>query len=69
RPAEFDFLDDRIHHLACPNNYRAPESVGEAEFLDGLVEEFEPKILDLGADRVGAFISEPVYGSAGVIVP
>lgn len=36
RPAEFDFLDERIHHLACPYYYRAPEGVGEAEFLDGL---------------------------------
>ena len=53
RPAEFDFLDERIHHLACPYYYRAPEGVGEAEFLDGLVEEFERKILELGADRVG----------------
>ncbi len=43
--------------------------MGEAEFLDGLVEEFERKILELGADRVGAFISEPVFGSGGVIVP
>ncbi|ANA69618.1 TPA: aminotransferase [Pseudomonas aeruginosa] len=69
RPAEFDFLDERIHHLACPYYYRAPEGLGEAEFLDGLVEEFERKILELGADRVGAFISEPVFGSGGVIVP
>ena len=53
RPAGRVRLDERIHHLACPYYYRAPEGVGEAEFLDGLVEEFERKILELGADRVG----------------
>ncbi|NBA98267.1 aminotransferase [Pseudomonas sp. R5(2019)] len=69
RPPEFDFLHDGIHHLSCPYFYRAPKGMSEADFLDSLVQEFEAKILELGADTVGAFISEPVFGSGGVIVP
>lgn len=69
RPEEFDFLTDGIHHLSCPNFYRAPEGVNEAEFLDGLVAEFENKILEIGPERVGAFLAEPIMGSGGVIIP
>ena len=29
----------------------------------------EDKILEIGADRVGAFIAEPVQGASGVIIP
>ncbi|AOE86556.1 aminotransferase [Pseudomonas sp. TCU-HL1] len=69
RPAEFDFLKDRIHHISCPNPYRAPAGMDEAQFLEFLVNEFEDKILTLGADRVGAFFAEPIMGSGGVIIP
>lgn len=69
RPPEFDFLQDGIHHLSCPYYYRAPVGMSEAEFLDSLVQEFERKVLEIGADKVAAFIGEPVFGSGGVIVP
>ncbi|MBT8766473.1 aminotransferase [Metapseudomonas boanensis] len=69
RPAEFDFLKDHIHHISCPNPYRAPEGMDQAQFLDFLVNEFEDKILTLGADRVAAFFAEPIMGSGGVIIP
>ena len=51
----FDFATDFVHHLPLPG--------------DRGVEELEAKILEIGADRVGAFIAEPVMGAAGVIVP
>lgn len=68
-PPEFDFIDEGIHHLSCPYYYRAPEGVSEAAFLDFLIEEFEAKVLELGPDKVGALIAEPVMGSGGVIIP
>ena len=51
----FDFATDFVHHLPLPG--------------DRGVEELEAKILEIGADRLGAFITEPVMGAAGVIVP
>ncbi|AYF49257.1 aminotransferase [Pseudomonas fluorescens] len=69
RAPEFDFMSDLFHHIACPNYYRAPQGMSEAEFLDSLVNEFEDKILTLGADNVAAFFAEPIMGSGGVIIP
>ncbi len=68
-PQEFDYITDTIHHISCPNYYRAPEGLSEAAFLDFLVQEFEDKILEIGADKVAAFYAEPIMGSGGVIVP
>lgn len=69
RAPEFDFMSDLFHHISCPNYYRAPEGMSEADFLDFLVNEFEDKILTLGADNVAAFFAEPIMGSGGVIIP
>ena len=69
RAPEFDFMSDLFHHISCPNYYRAPEGMSEADFLDFLVAEFEDKILTLGADNVAAFFAEPIMGSGGVIIP
>jgi adenosylmethionine-8-amino-7-oxononanoate aminotransferase len=41
----------------------------EAQFLEFLVQEFEDKILSIGADKVAGFFAEPVMGSGGVIIP
>ena len=38
-------------------------------FADGLVEEFRQKVREVGAERIGAFVAEPVQASGGVIVP
>ncbi|MBK5408750.1 aminotransferase [Pseudomonas sp. TH34] len=69
RAPEFDFMSDLFHHISCPNYYRAPEGMSEAQFLDFLVDEFEDKILTIGADKVAAFFAEPIMGSGGVIIP
>lgn len=69
RAPEFDFMSDLFHHVSCPNYYRAPEGMSEADFLDFLVDEFEQKILAIGADKVAAFFAEPIMGSGGVIIP
>lgn len=69
RAPEFDFMSDLFHHISCPNYYRAPQGMSEADFLDFLVNEFEDKILTIGADKVAAFFAEPIMGSGGVIIP
>lgn len=58
-----------IVHIEQPYPYElgvgmTPEAFGLQQA--GLLEE---KILELGADKVGAFIGEPVQGAGGVIIP
>lgn len=69
RVAEFRYQAEGIHHLTCPNPYRAPDGMGEAAFCDFLIAEFEDLIVRVGADRIGGFIAEPIQASGGVIVP
>jgi len=63
------YLNDTVHHISCPNYYRAPEGMTEADYLDFLVQELDDKITSLGADKVAAFFAEPILGAGGVIVP
>jgi adenosylmethionine-8-amino-7-oxononanoate aminotransferase len=60
--------DDIIHHVSAANMYRAPEGMDEAAYCDYLVREFEDRVAQLGADRVAAFIAEPIMGAGGVLV-
>ncbi|MFD2741232.1 aspartate aminotransferase family protein [Sulfitobacter aestuarii] len=58
-----------IHHIAQPDWWseggnQTPEAFGLA-----CARALEDKILELGADKVAAFIGEPVQGAGGVIVP
>ncbi len=72
RPRDRDWMDGADHlvvKLTCPNPYRLPEGVGQEGFADWLVAEFEAAIEEHGADRIGAFVGEPVMASGGVIVP
>ncbi len=64
----FDVIEDMIHHISAPNSYRPPDGMDEAEFLDYLVQEFEDKIAELGAENVACFIAEPIMGAGGVLV-
>jgi adenosylmethionine-8-amino-7-oxononanoate aminotransferase len=72
RPRDHDWMDsasDQVIKLTRPNPFRRPEGMSEAAFCDFLVEEFRAVIEAKGADRIGAFIAEPVMASGGVIVP
>lgn len=69
RVPQFRYISDIVHHISAPDFYRAPEGLSEAQFCDFLVQEFEEKIAEIGADLVGAFFAEPVMGAGGVIVP
>lgn len=69
RVPEFNYESETIHHLSCPNYYRAPEGMTEAEYCDHLLDEMQAKIEELGPDQIAAFFAEPVMGAGGVIVP
>ncbi|NIB41082.1 aminotransferase [Pseudomaricurvus alkylphenolicus] len=65
----FDIHEDLVHNISCPNPYRRPQGMTEAEFCDQLVQELEDKIVELGPDNVALFFAEPILGAGGVIVP
>ena len=72
KPRDKNWLDTRldiVHLISSPNPYRRPEGMTVAQFKDHLVQELEEKILEVGPDKVGAFIAEPILASGGVIVP
>ncbi|UTW12596.1 aminotransferase [Marinobacterium rhizophilum] len=65
----FDTADQFVHHVSEANCYRRPEGMTEAQYCDHLVAEFEASIQELGgADKVAAFIAEPIMGAGGVLV-
>ncbi|NNF63499.1 MAG: aminotransferase class III-fold pyridoxal phosphate-dependent enzyme, partial [Acidimicrobiia bacterium] len=57
--AEFQYIDDIVHHLSSPNFYRHGAGRTEAEFAEFLFAEFEAKVSELGAENVAAFFAEP----------
>lgn len=64
-----DFETGFVHHVSSPNPLNRPEGMSVEDFRDHLVEELEAKILEIGPERVAAFIAEPILASGGVIVP
>lgn len=64
-----DFETGFVHLLPSPNPYRRPDGMSIEDFCDAKVADLENKILELGPERVGAFIAEPIMASGGVIVP
>lgn len=67
--AAMDMIEDHIHFLSCPKPKDRPAGMSLQAFCDEKVAELEAMIETLGADRVAAFIAEPVMASGGVIVP
>ena len=60
---------ENVHFISSPNPYRRPHGMDTEGFCRYLVDELENKILEVGADKIGAFIAEPILASGGVIVP
>ncbi|KIC14582.1 aspartate aminotransferase family protein [Leisingera sp. ANG-Vp] len=58
-----------IHHINQPNWWAEGGDMPAEEFGLQRARELEEAILELGEDRVAAFIAEPVQGAGGVIVP
>jgi adenosylmethionine-8-amino-7-oxononanoate aminotransferase len=65
----FDFADNIVHHISSPNLFRKDKQLSDEEFCDLKVKELEQKIIELGPDKVAAFIAEPILASGGVIIP
>ncbi len=58
-----------IVHIGQPNYFEAGKGMTESEFGLKAAGWLEEKILEVGADKVAAFIGEPVQGAGGVIIP
>jgi putrescine aminotransferase len=58
-----------IHHINQPDWWSEGGDMTPEAFGLARAQELEAKILELGADKVAAFIGEPVQGAGGVIVP
>jgi putrescine aminotransferase len=58
-----------IHHINQPHWYAEGGDMTPEEFGLARARELEEAILELGEDRVAAFIAEPVQGAGGVIIP
>ena len=58
-----------IVHIGQPFWFECGQGLSRDAFGLKAAAELEAKILELGADKVAAFIGEPVQGAGGVIVP
>ncbi len=65
----FDLAWPFSHFLPHVNPARRPAGLSVEAFCDQKVNDLEAKILELGPERVAAFIAEPIQASGGVIVP
>ncbi len=65
----FDTARDLVHFLPDVAAHRRPDGISEAEWCDAKVRDLEEAIARIGADRIGAFIAEPVLCSGGVLIP
>jgi adenosylmethionine-8-amino-7-oxononanoate aminotransferase len=72
RPRDHDWMDSAetlVVKLSSPNPFWRPQAMTIAAFADGLVAEFAAKVEEIGAERIAAFVAEPIQASGGVIVP
>ena len=63
-----DCNTELFHHISDPGMNHRPDDLTEAQYCALKVRELEDKIIDIGGDRVAAFIAEPVLASGGVLV-
>ena len=58
-----------IHHIAQPYWFGEGGDKNPAEFGVWAAQEVDRAITEIGADKVAAFIAEPIQGAGGVIIP
>jgi len=64
-----DMLSDNFHMLSDPNPIKRPEGMSVEGYCDHLIAELEQTIARIGADKIAAFVGEPILASGGVVVP
>ena len=58
-----------IEHIEQPYWFGSDRSLSPDAFGVAMAREFERKVEELGANRIAAFVGEPVQGAGGVIIP
>jgi putrescine---pyruvate transaminase len=58
-----------FHHIKAPYRYAQGGDLEEGAFGLEAARALEHKILELGPERIGAFIGEPIQAAGGVIIP
>ncbi|GAB4125189.1 MAG: aspartate aminotransferase family protein [Rhodothalassiaceae bacterium] len=67
---QFDLPLAGFHHVGPPPyRYGFGGDMSEAEFADLCLANLEAKILEIGPERVAAFIGEPAMGAGGMMTP
>ncbi len=67
---KFDLPVDQVIHTDAPYYFRrAEQGQSEAEFVARCVASLEELIAREGADKIAAFIGEPVLGTGGIVPP
>jgi adenosylmethionine-8-amino-7-oxononanoate aminotransferase len=69
RRAPFEGALTEASFVGSVNAYRPPAGVAPADLARHAAAELEAEILRIGAERVAAFVFEPVVGAAGGVVP
>jgi len=64
-----DQADELAYFLPDVNPYVRAQGQSVEAFLDEKIADLENAILEIGAERVAAFIAEPILASGGVVVP
>jgi adenosylmethionine-8-amino-7-oxononanoate aminotransferase len=64
-----DMAPGLVHHLPAPKPLSRPSGMSLEDFCEAKVADLEAKILEVGPERVAAFIAEPILASGGVIIP
>ena len=66
------FLDTNtefVRFLPNVSPYIRPDGMSMDDWRDNKLADLENMILEVGADKVAAFIAEPILASGGVIIP
>jgi putrescine aminotransferase len=67
--AQGDLPVPGIEHVAQPYWFGSDRNLSPDEFGLACARALERKILELGPERVAAFVAEPIQGAGGVVIP